>query len=152
MHRSERGAWAACASATRRGPPEGAHLPRAAQRAAAQTFHAVDSSVALVLDAPMRATGADAAVHAPPATDPTSGPTPGGGGGDEEAPHDRSSGARSRQGLSNSCTPCARCGLAAGGLASGQAMRGVPVLQHCLPVWSTPRRLKTVISAHASVM
>jgi len=69
-----------------------APLSCAAQRAAAQTFHAVDSSVALVLDAPMRATGADAAVHAPPATDPTSGPTPGGGGGDEEAPHDRSSG------------------------------------------------------------
>ena len=55
----------------------------------------VNSSVAMVLDAPLRVTGADANVHTPPATDPTSGPSPGGGGngGDEEAPHDRRSGA-----------------------------------------------------------
>lgn len=65
--------------------------PRA-QRVATKTLHAVDSSVALVLDAPLRVTGADANVHTPPATDPTTGPSPGGNGGDEEAPHNRHSG------------------------------------------------------------
>ena len=62
------------------------------QRVAAKTLHVVDSSVNLVLDAPLRVTGADASVHAPPATDPTTGPRPGGASGDEEAPHDSRSG------------------------------------------------------------
>ncbi|KAK9843537.1 hypothetical protein WJX81_008012 [Elliptochloris bilobata] len=73
-------------------------LKRRITRAAAKTLHVVDSSVNLVLDAPLRVTGADANVHTPPATDPTSGPSPGGGGGDEEAPHDRRSGQRRYEG------------------------------------------------------
>ena len=74
--------------------PCGRGLCAAVQRVAAKTMHVVDSSVNLVLDAPLRVTGADASVHAPPATDPTHGPTPGGGGGDEEAPQDPRSGAQ----------------------------------------------------------